>query len=142
MLWIVEESMRRKRRTTPGRAGQGRLGSWLAVGLLLLQLVVAGGHFHPEDFAILQGKTDAGLSIAATGQGGVPLPGSSQPSLPAHDDCPLCFTLHVVGGSVLPAPTALAEPSEHAAASSPPTGDFALGSTPHLLFQTRAPPIL
>jgi hypothetical protein len=143
MLQAAEESMRTKRGTAPGMVRQGReLGSWLAIGLLLLQLIFAGSHFHPEDFAILQGKIDGSAGITTAGQGGVPLPGGGQPSLPAHDDCPLCFTLHVVGGSALPAPTALALPSEHAAASSLPTAEFALASASHLLFQTRAPPVL
>jgi hypothetical protein len=118
------------------------LGSWLAICLLLLQLVAVAGHFHPEDFAALQGKADGSAGIRATGQGGVPLPAGGLPSLPAHDDCPLCFNLHVLGGSALPAPTTLAAPSEHTASVSVPMGELALVSAPHLLFQTRAPPAL
>jgi hypothetical protein len=143
MLRTIEVRMRRTRDAVSGKARPGRrLGSWLAICLLLLQLVVAAGHFHPEDFAFLQGKADGTVAIAATGQDGATLPGGGQPSLPAHDDCPLCFNLHVLGGSALPEPTALAVPSEHVVALPPPTGELALVSAPHLLFQTRAPPAL
>jgi hypothetical protein len=135
--------MRRKRETAPGRPGRrSRLGSWLAICLLLLQLVVAAGHFHPDDFASLQSKADGTVAITAAGQGGVTLPDRGRPSLPAHDDCPLCFNLHVLGGSALPEPTALAVPSEHAVALPMATSELALVSAPHLLFQTRAPPAL
>jgi hypothetical protein len=135
--------MRRRRDNWAGTAGQGRrVGSWLAVCLLLVQLIAAASHFHPEDFAFLKGKADAAVGIAATAQGGAPLPAGGQPSLPAHDDCPLCFNLHVVGASALPAPTALALPGEHAPAPPMPGVELVLTSAPHLLFQTRAPPIL
>lgn len=129
--------MRSRRDQQASSAGQGRrLGSWLAIGLLFLQLVIAAGHFHPEDFAFLRGVA------AVTGPGGVPLPAGGQPSLPAHDDCPLCFNLHVVGSSVLPTPTTLAAPSEHAQTLSRPIREYRLASAPHLLFQTRAPPVV
>jgi hypothetical protein len=135
--------MRRTRDTGPGVVRPGRkLGSWLAICLLLLQLVAVAGHFHPEDFAALQGKATGTVALTATGQGGVPLPAGGRPSLPAHDDCPLCFNLHVLGASALPAPTTLAAPSEHTASVSIPMGELALVSAPHLLFQTRAPPAL
>lgn len=135
--------MRARGGTGASSAGQGRkLRSWLAIGLLLLQVAVTAGHFHPEDFAFLQRDAGAPLAASADGQGGTPLPGGTAPTLPAHDDCPLCFNLHVAGSSALPASIVLAAPSEHGKLPPPPVRELRLASAPYLLFQTRAPPVL
>jgi hypothetical protein len=132
--------MRAKRESAPRTGGAGRnFRTWLACLSLLLQIVATAGHFHREDLAFMgAGKAAA---LAASGTQSVPGQPGGQPTLPAHDDCSLCFSLQLAGSSVLPTPAILAAPDTHSIA--PPSSATALRLTAaaHLLFQTRAPPI-
>jgi hypothetical protein len=121
------------------RLGRRRVSLWLAVGLLLLQAAVTAGHFHPEDFSILAGSAPAALTVGL-GPSGTPLPGG-QPALPVHDDCSLCFSLHLGGESALPAPLLLTVPQQQGSAVHPSLVAWRLAPAPYLLFRTRAPPI-
>jgi hypothetical protein len=126
----------RSQRTRP--AGRRRVSLWLAVGLLLLQAAVTAGHFHPEDFSILASLASRAPTVAAgaSSQGGAP-----QPALPAHDDCSLCFSLQLAGGSTLPQPLQLAVPQQQGQVARPVLVALRLAPVPYLLFRTRAPPI-
>jgi hypothetical protein len=121
--------------TRPGR----RWGSWLAMATLLLQLVVAAGHFHPEDLGFLAGhRAETSVTAGMGGPGGT---GNEQPGAPAHDDCSLCFSLYVAGSAALPDMAPPVAPN-HAAAEAPlPPAALRLASAPYLLFRTRAPPL-
>lgn len=121
--------------TRPGR----RWGSWFAMATLLLQLVVAAGHFHPEDLGFLAGHR-AETSVTA-GMGGAGGTGNEQPCAPAHDDCSLCFSLYVAGSAALPNIPSPIMPSEAMAAAPLPPAALQLVSAPYLLFRTRAPPL-
>ena len=121
-----------------GRAGRS-FRTWLACLSLLLQLAATAGHFHREDFAFMvAGKATA---MAASDTQRAPAQPGGQPTLPAHDDCSLCFSLQLAGSSVVPTPVVQATPDGHRIA--PPSSPTALRLTAaaHLLFQTRAPPI-
>jgi hypothetical protein len=107
--------------------------------LLLLQAAVTAGHFHPEDFSILAGRAQT-FTAAASGPGGAPLP-ADQPALPAHDDCSLCFSLQLAGGSTLPAAMRLAAPQQQGQVARPSLVAWRLAPAPFLLFRTRAPPV-
>lgn len=122
--------------TRPGR----RWGSWLAMATLLLQLVVAAGHFHAEDLGFLAGHS--GETAIVGGGGGPGSPGGSQPGAPAHDDCSLCFSLYVAGNAALPDLAPPVAPSVATAAAPSVPQPLRLASTPYLLFRTRAPPVL
>ena len=115
--------------------GRG-LGAWLGIAVLLLQLLVAANHFHPEDFAAP--TRDPGLHAPAGLAPGVPL----QPGAPGHDDCGQCFTLQLVASSTLAAPPPLPAPSALGLLRALPERDYHVASAPFLLFQTRAPPTL
>jgi hypothetical protein len=139
MLFAIEGSMRAR----PGKAAENTgarrsARSWLAVGLLLVQLLVTAGHFHREDFAL---PVERGSALAATqSERQTPLP-SRQPMLPAHDDCALCFSLQLAGGTAMPHPVLLPLPAEQALAVPRPIAELRLAQAPSLLFRTRAPPI-
>ena len=131
------KGMRALRSQRNGAAGRRRRVSlWLAIGLLLLQAAVTAAHFHPEDFSVLAGRTPAWTS----GQGGTPVP-ADRPALPAHDDCSLCFSLQLAGGSAMPESLVLAVPQRQGQAERPPITELRLAPAPYLLFRTRAPPI-
>jgi hypothetical protein len=126
-----------------GRSGAGGivckrrgLRAYLALFALFVQLWATAGHFHPEDFP-LRGEE---MSLAASGGAVAPSPASGQPTLPAHDDCPLCFALQIASASAMPGPIALPVLSEHCVAIVPVLPELRLIGAPHLLFQTRAPP--
>jgi hypothetical protein len=110
---------------------------WLAIGLLLLQAAVTAGHFHPEDFSVLAGRTQAFAAVADQGRA----PPADQPALPAHADCSLCFSLQLAGGSILPELVRLAVPQQLGGVARPPLDAFHLTPAPYLLFRTRAPPV-
>jgi hypothetical protein len=115
------------------RAGEGRrYAAWITIAALVLQLVVSAWHVHPEDFARLAAATSGNPDHASSS--------TTQPGAPGHEDCALCFTLHLAMGSGLPDAGAVALP---AAAKAPPLAMPAalhLASAPYLLFRTRAPP--
>lgn len=124
-----------------GRSGWGRRwGSFLAMAALLLQLVVAAGHFHAEDFGFLAGHR-AEPAIAG-GEGGAGWPGGGEPAAPAHDACTLCFSLYLAGSAALPDIAPPAVPSQQPSAAPASAEELRLASAPYLLFRTRAPPIL
>ena len=126
-----------------GRAGTGRgrrWGAWLAIAALLLQLGIAAGHFHAEDFGFLSGH-DGRTALSASGTGS-PWPDGGQPGVPAHDDCALCFTLHLAGSAPLPEVAAPAAPELVSALELPAPEAPQLAAAPYLLFRTRAPPAL
>ena len=125
------------RRADKGRAR--RWGAWLAIASLLLQLWVTAGHFHAEDFGYLGGHRAE--TAVAGGGGGAGWPGG-QPGAPAHDDCPLCFSLQLAGSAALPDLAPPAAPGEQFAALIVPPQELRLASAPYLLFRTRAPPTL
>jgi hypothetical protein len=132
MLGAVEGKMRRRERgaATAGRRRRGA--AWLSIATVLLQLVASAWHIHPEDYAFL-----AGVALHGDHASSAP----PQSGAPGHEDCALCFTLHLAVGSVLPDAGASALP---AAGKAPPLGmpeALHLVSAPDLLFRTRAPPI-
>lgn len=131
--------MRASRESAPrkGRAGRS-FRTWLACLSLLLQIAATAGHFHREDFAFI--ASGEAMALAANGEGAPAQPGG-QPTLPAHDDCSLCFSLQLTGNSALPAVVVLAAPDEHRIVPPSSATELRLTAAAHLLFQTRAPPI-
>jgi len=131
-------------RVESGRKGETRqLGrkfrSWLAIASLLIQLVATAAHFHSEDFVL--GAAGDRLVTAALNMQDAAQPGDPQPAPARHVDCELCASISMMGAAQLPAPVPLVLPAE--LGSIPPVipTEFRLAGTPHLLFQTRGPPI-
>jgi hypothetical protein len=133
--------MRAGRESAARRWGGGgrRFRAWLACFSLLLQIAATAGHFHPEDFAFIAAGQAA---MAATAVQGTPAQPGGQPTLPAHDDCSLCFSLQLVGASAPPALVVLAAPGDVQGTPVLPLATWRLASPAHVLFHTRAPPIV
>jgi hypothetical protein len=129
--------MRVRRSFTAAGRGRGRrFGAWLGIAALLLQLLVAANHFHPEDFAA---PTKAPGLHALPGSAPGSFPGQS--GAPAHEDCGLCFTLQLVSSAAPAAPPSLPEPSPVGLRRIAAQRDYHVAAAPYLLFQTRAPPL-
>jgi len=127
-----------------GQSGRRRhrgIAAWLALLSIALQIVITSGHFHPEDFAFLAGdRGGAALAAAATSDSVPGLPGGL-PAIPSHDDCALCVSLSLVGGSAVPAPPMLALPQAIGTTMVAALPLPVLPPARHFLFRTRAPPV-
>jgi hypothetical protein len=123
------------------RANHRRL-AWLALFALWLQLGLSFAHTHPEDFFGLGAGSGHAAQLTADRH---TIPGS--PASPfsdglAHDACAICATMALAGSLVLPAPVQIASPGVGVGAAVPLHDAFVLIGASHLLFQTRAPPIV
>ncbi len=78
-----------------------RLGGWLALFALAVQLTLSFGHTHAEDF---QAKDSAPQTYNVAGEAG------GAPAAPNSDDCAICVAAHLTGVSLLPAPPQFAVP--------------------------------
>lgn len=109
-----------------------RLGGWLALGALALQLVLSFAHIHAEDFVF--GRP--GLTIATSAAGG----GDNDRHGLGHDDCAICATVHLAGTIVTPLPPAFALPEPRCLARLATAAQSAPARTLRQAFQARAPP--
>jgi hypothetical protein len=108
----------------------------LGLFALLLQLFLSFGHVHTRD--LIAPRT----SIAAVGKSTAPGPEQIPSRLP-EDDCPICATMHLAASGLLPTPPMVAGPAQFAQVLHQTfIEEFNLGITRHILFQTRAPPIV
>ena len=80
-----------------------RLGGWLALFALAVQLALSFGHIHAEDFQ--KDLAAPSLNVAAVHTDHAP----ATPA-PDHDDCPICVTAHLTGAAAPPAPPQFAVP--------------------------------
>jgi hypothetical protein len=116
-----------------------RIGSWLALFALALQLTLSFGHVHLEGIAR---QDNARVALAAGGHASQSL--LSQPSGAGGDDddyCPICASVYLSSHSFVPAAPVLSLPSissavEHSNRSAP---FFIVPRRP--VFQSRAPPL-
>jgi hypothetical protein len=115
-----------------------KLVAWLALFSLFLQLWITAGHFHPEDFATLYGRDAAEAVLVAPSDDN----GSVPSGLAVHDDCALCLSVQLAGNSTLPAASMLAPPADRPYRPATIVRTFHLTTPPHLLFETRAPPVV
>jgi hypothetical protein len=118
------------------RASGRKLAAWLTLFSLLLQLWVTAGHFHPEDFSALRGTAHAGVLLTTSADHG------TQPaSARLHEDCALCLSVQIAGSTRLTATASLSEPTVLDVVVLHDITALPRSRPPHLLFQTRAPPI-
>jgi hypothetical protein len=117
-----------------------RRGTWLALAAMVLQLVLSFGHMHPEDFFPPAGP--GAKILAAADSGAAPqVPAKPAPGDAAHDDCAICANMQMAAALLLPDPVLLLPPADFGMAAPRVTIALLLTAPPHLLFQTRAPPI-
>ena len=115
--------------------GNRRVGAWLGLLALALQLIVSFGHIHLSDFAIPQ--------AAAADAAAAPNPGT--PANRHHgtpDVCAICVALNLTANSVVPTAASLVLPFVFTQAWLPDFKAALISSEPHLFFQARAPPVL
>ena len=79
-----------------------RLGGWLALFALAVQLTLSFGHIHAEDFHKVGAPQT--FNVAAQPDG---VPATPHPD---HDDCPICVAAHLTGTAALPMPPQFAVP--------------------------------
>ena len=113
--------------------------AWLALFALWLQLGLSFGHTHPEDFFGLDHHKQAQLTAAHTAPGA---PAGSIADVLGHEaSCGICASVALAGTVMVPIPPVVALPRFERGAP-PPLYDHAVViRPPHLLFQTRAPPV-
>jgi hypothetical protein len=123
-------------RLATGRTNLRRAPQLLALLAMLLQLVLSFGHFDPQDFRGLQRGYQPLTLANAQGAGG----GTGQ-GLAGDVDCPICSSIQLLGSTALPDGIALRAPvmghGEIVLAGEP----LRLTPPPHLLFDTRGPPV-
>lgn len=114
-----------------------RLGSWLALAALALQLVVSFGHVHLDGVHRTYPVPTVSASGAQASQLSAPHPGND-----ADDDyCPICATIFLAANSFLPPAPQLPVPSV-----SQTVECFARVAVDFIVprrapFQSRAPPL-
>jgi hypothetical protein len=83
-----------------------RLGGWLALFALAVQLTATFDHIHAEDFQT-KGLAPPSFNVATIEGDGTPAAPNHHPD---HDDCPICAVAHLTGTAPLPAPPQFAVP--------------------------------
>ena len=119
-----------------GRTNLRRAPQFLALLAMLLQLVLSFGHFDPQDFRGLQSGHPPLTFANAQGTGG----GTGQ-GLADDVDCPICSSIQLLSSTALPDGVALRAPVMGHGEAVLAGEALRLTPPPHLLFETRGPPI-
>lgn len=109
---------------------------WLALVAMLVQFVASYGHLHPEDFDVLIHGHGAPVVAAHHGPGRA-LGDPADPDL----DCLICTTMAMLGSSALPEGIRLVPPLAQGTVQIARIAALWLTPPPHLLFETRGPPL-
>jgi hypothetical protein len=119
-----------------GRRNLRRAPQWLALVAMLVQFVASYGHIHPQDFRpLLQGHGVPSITAPnGTGSG-------LGDGLVGDTDCPVCASISLLGSSALPDGVQLSPPSSQQSMAIVAFDALHLTSPPHLLFETRGPPL-
>jgi hypothetical protein len=114
-------------------------GSRLALFALALQAVLSFGHVHLHDLAQASTKT-AMVTGSGTALPSERAPGHDPRGAP-ESDCPICALIQLVAISTPAVPPALPLPKSFGLIRLRAPTELASASSPHLLFQARAPPV-
>jgi hypothetical protein len=109
---------------------------FLALLAMLLQFVLSFGHFDGQVFATLQSGHQPLTLANAQGAGS----GTGQ-GLAGDIDCPICSSIQLLGSTALPDGVGLRAPVIRHAGSVLAVEALQLTPPPHLLFDTRGPPV-
>ena len=113
-----------------------RVPHWLALLAMLVQFVASYGHIHPQQFRGLLHGQGTPVITAPNGTGS-----GLGDALAADIDCPICVSISLLGSSALPEGIRLPMPSLHVSSVPVAFDALHLRSPPHLLFETRGPPL-
>ena len=119
-----------------GRTHLRRAPQFLALLAMLLQFVLSFGHFDCQVFATLQSGHQPLTLANAQGAGS----GTGQ-GLAGDIDCPICSSIQLLGNTALPDGVGLRAPVIRHAGSVLAVEALQLTPPPHLLFDTRGPPV-
>jgi hypothetical protein len=120
-----------------GRTSLRRTPQFVALLAMLLQFVLSFGHFDGQDFAALQsGHHPLTIANAQSGSGG------TGQGLAGDVDCPICSSIQLLGTTALPDGVALRPPVIRHTGTSSVVESLRLTPPPHLLFDTRGPPLV
>lgn len=104
---------------------------------MLLQFVLSFGHFDGQVFAALpSGHQPLTLANAQNAGGG------TGQGLASDIDCPICSSIQLLGSTALPDGLQLRAPVIRHTGSVPAVAPLRLTPPPHLLFDTRGPPVV
>jgi hypothetical protein len=120
-----------------GRTNLRRTPYFLALLAMLLQFVLSFGHFDGQDFRGLQSGHQPLTLANAQGAGG----GTGQ-GLAGDVDCPICSSIQLLGSTALPDGVQLRQPVIRHNAIVLAVEPLRLTPPPHLLFDTRGPPVV
>ena len=110
---------------------------FLALLAMLVQFVLAFGHFDGHLFAALQSGHQAPSLANALGAGA-----GTGHGLASDVDCPICSSIQLLGSTALPDGAQLRAPLARHAGIALAYEALGLTAPPHLLFDTRAPPVV
>lgn len=120
-----------------GRTSLRRTPQFVALLAMLVQFALSFGHFDTQDFAALQSGHQP-LTIAnAQGVGG----GTGQ-GLAGDFGCPICSSIQLLGSTALPDGMRLRLPVAQHTGIVLAVAALRLTPPPHLLFDTRGPPVV
>jgi hypothetical protein len=116
-----------------------KLGSWLALTALAIQLALSFAHVHLEGSAPLsaRGPALAALQTTADTDGGA---GTDTPAL-ADEFCAICALIHLAGTAQTAAPPALVAPVAYRRIVAELVTEPGSSPPVHAPFSARAPPI-
>jgi hypothetical protein len=115
------------------------LGSRLALFALAVQMVLSFGHVHLHNFAQAS-TTSAMVTGSGTALPSERAPGHN-PGGATDTDCPICALIQLVATSTPSVAPVLPLPASFALIRLRAPMELASASSPHLLFQARAPPV-
>jgi hypothetical protein len=124
------------RRLAMRRGNLRRVPQWLALLAMMIQFVVSYGHIHPQDFRVLLQGHGAPAVTAPNGTGS-----GLGGGLANDTDCLICVSISLLGSSALPDSIHVLPPSSQASSTVVAFDALHLTSPPHLLFDTRGPPL-
>jgi hypothetical protein len=117
-----------------------RLGGWLAIFTLAVQLVASFAHVHKGDLLPVSAERTIWSGLARPSSGGTQSP--AQPAgHPDHDaGCWICATLALAGATLLPEPAAITFARDYHAVRLPEDAFVAASREQRAYFQARGPP--
>jgi hypothetical protein len=114
-----------------------RIGSWLALAALAVQLALSFGHVHP---GAVQRFDPSVAGLGQEAHAAKPLP-AQQPGEDGNDYCAICASIYLAANSFVPVAPQLPVPSISHRIERFDPGTPAFIASRRLAFQSRAPPL-
>ena len=119
---------------------RSKLGAYLALFALALQLALTFGHVHLDRAVPISADRSTVAGADASNAAQVTPPDPTDRHDRADDRCPICTLIHLAGALVLAEPPSLPLPDISVRVPSEPPLAFDFPSPQRALFAARAPP--